>query len=484
MARKTHFFLFLSILVISGALGTAQIARAASQTPQPVALVLTASGALTPAMEEYLKRGITTAEQQNDTLLVFQLNTPGGSLDLLNKMIEDIRGSTVPVVVYVAPRGAMAGSAGTIITLAGHAAAMAPETAIGAASVVGPQGQNLDSTEQAKVTEIMKATVRSLAARRPPAAIALAEDTIQNAKAVSNQEAKQIGLIDFIASDVPDLLNQLDGFTVVTKDGTLVLDTRGIQSVPLNNTLIEIVLGWLTDPNIVFLLLTIGVQAILIELASPGGWVAGFIGVVSLALAGYGLGILPVNWFGIAFLIMAFVLFILDIKAPTHGALTVAGVVSFIVGGLVLFNSPGVPSFQRVSVPLVVAASLVMATFFFIILTIALRAQKTPLRMGSPQIVGKTGVVRATLNPVGTVQVSGELWTARAEGDAQLMNGTPVTVVGVQGTRLSVRPVGETITVLPEGTPPIIEPPPNPTRDSHPEDGKAPAGDKPARATR
>ncbi|MDD5368722.1 MAG: nodulation protein NfeD [Anaerolineaceae bacterium] len=412
-----------------------------AQNPGPTALVLTADGPLTPAMAEYLDRGLRRAAQEQAELLIFELNTPGGDINLMNRMVTSIRGSSAPVVVYVWPRGAMAGSAGTIITLAGHANAMAPETAIGAASPVGSQGQDIDTTEATKVKEMLKATVRTFSGRRPAGAISLAEATIDSAKAVSDQEALQAGLIDFIATDVNDLLRQLNGFKVTTSAGERTLNTGGIVVQPLQISFIEQLLQMLTNPNIVFLLLTLGVQAILIELSSPGGWVAGFVGAVALALAAYGLGILPVNWFGVVFLLLSFVLFFLDIKSPTHGALTAAGVVSFIIGALVMFNSPNVPAFQRVSVPLVVGTGLVTAAAFFTVVSFGLRAMRIPLRTGERPLIGKVGVVRDPLDPEGTVQVAGELWTAHIEEDEPTIpRGALVEVLGVEGVRLRVKP--------------------------------------------
>jgi membrane-bound serine protease (ClpP class) len=415
---------------------------AAQGEASAVVIVLTAEGPLTPAMSEYLTRGIRIAEERNAELIIFQLNTPGGSIDLMNSMVQTMRTSTIPIVVYVAPRGAIAGSAGTVLTLAGHAAAMAPETAIGAASPVGAEGQELGETLEAKAKNILKATVRSLAERRGAEAVKLAEETIESAEAVSAKEALEIGLVDFMADNLDDLLRQLDGYTLETQSGKQTLRTANAVIIPVNLTFIEQILGILTNPNIVFLLLTIGVQAILIELSSPGGWVAGFIGVVCLALATYGLGILPVNWFGLIFLITAFVLFLLDIKSPTHGALTAAGVGSLILGALVLFNSPGTPHFQRVSVPLVIVTSLVSALIFVTILTFALRAQKAPVRMGQESLIGKRGIARTDLNPYipGTVQLGGELWTAELEhGEQPIAKGDWVEVVRVQGVRVYVR---------------------------------------------
>ncbi|HJW89691.1 MAG TPA: nodulation protein NfeD [Anaerolineales bacterium] len=413
---------------------------ARAQAPGAKVLVLTAEGPLTPAMLNYLERGLRVAEESGAQALILQLNTPGGSITLMNQMVQRMRASPVPVIVYVAPRGAMAGSAGTVLTLAGHASAMAPETAIGAASPVGPQGEDLGETIAAKEKNILKATVRSLAAGRPPEAIALAEETIENAQAASAQEALDIGLVDFIASDLDELLKLMDGWTVETAAGPQTLHTAGAPVAPLRPTLIEQLLDLLTNPNIVFVLLTIGVQAILIELSSPGGWVAGFTGVVALALATYGLGILPVNWFGLIFLATAFVLFVLDIKAPTHGALTAAGVASLIVGALVLFNSPGTPEFQRVSVPLVIGVSLVTSAIFLGILTFALRALRVPIRSGRESLVGRMGTVRSALSPAGTVQITGELWSAEiVPGEDSLPAGTRVEVVETRGVRVYVK---------------------------------------------
>jgi membrane-bound serine protease (ClpP class) len=222
--------------------------------------------------------------------------------------------------------------------------------------------------------------------------------------------------------------------------GPVVLHTRGALVTELSPTLIEQLLGALTNPNIVFLLLALGVQAILIELSSPGGWVAGFVGVSALALGAYGLGILPVNWFGLIFLGTSFVLFILDLKAPTHGALTAAGLASFVVGALVLFNSPATPDFQRVSVPLVVGVAVAMAAAFAVILTFVVRAQRRPVGVGGGTLIGRIGQVRTALEPVGQVQVAGELWSAELEdGAPPVATGERVTVLRVEGLRLRVR---------------------------------------------
>ena len=413
---------------------------AVAQGNAPYVLVLNAEGVVAPPMQEYIARGLKTASQRNAELVILQLDTPGGAIDSMNKIVQEIRQSSIPVVVYVSPRGAMAASAGTIITLAGHASAMAPETIIGAASPIDSSGQDLDETAKAKEMEALKATVRTLGESRSADAIALAESAIDEAKAASAKEALDAGLVDFIATDFEDLLSQLDGFEVNTVDGPRTLETSNARTEELASSFIEQLLAMLTNPNIVLLLLTIGVQAILIEIGSPGGWVAGFIGVVSLALATYGLGILPVNSFGIVFLITSFALFILDIKAPTHGALTAAGIGSFIVGALVLFNSPGTPQFQRVSVPLVIIVALLSGALFGILVGFGIRALKVPIRTGQESLAGKTGTATSALTPTGQVQLGSELWTAEAvKGSGKIRKGDQVEVVEVKGLRLKVR---------------------------------------------
>jgi len=412
-----------------------------AQTNQQLILVMNANGTIEPAMQQYFERGIHTAESQNAEALIIQLDTPGGDLQSMDNIIQDIRASTVPVVVYVAPNSAMAGSAGALITISADVAAMAPEAAIGASSPIDASGQNLDSTLATKQKEIMKATIRPLVERRGAAATQLAQDMIDNAKAVSASEALQAGLIDFTATDVSDVIKKLDGFAVTMPDNsTLTLHTANATTEPLDMNLIEQLLLILTDSNIVFILLSIGAYALLTELSHPGTWVAGFIGVVCLSLAIYGMGLLSVNWFGLIFIVTAFVLFILDIKAPTHGALTIVGIASFIFGALTLFNSPSVPAFQRVSVPLVVVVGIVFGLIFAAILTFALRTLHSPLQSGVQTLVGKTGTAKKDFDTTGQVQVGSELWSAEAaDGSGQIRQGESVEVVEVKGLRLKVR---------------------------------------------
>jgi membrane-bound serine protease (ClpP class) len=436
MRTRWRFWILLVFLFLGGL----PVQRAVAQESAPAVVVLRFEGVIHPVMQEHLKRALQIAEREGAGAVIIELDTPGGSIDLMNSLVQQIRGSQIPIIVYVTPRGAMAASAGTFITLAGHLSAMAPETTIGAASPVGSEGEDLGETMESKEKEVLKATVRTLTTNRPIEAQQLAESMIQDARAVSVDEALKIGLIDFKASSLEDLLRQLDGRTAQVQNELILLHTSGARVVAVGRTFMEDLLTVLANPNIAFLLLAIGVQAILIEISSPGGWIAGFTGVVCLLLAIYGMGLLPVNWFGILFLVVAFILFILDIKAPTHGALTAAGVGSFIVGALILFNSPNVPSFQRVSVPLVVGTGAALGAFFFAIVGYALRAQRAPQRMGKETLIGQTGTVITPLNPTGTVQVGSELWTASLEeAGTPLKRGEKIVVTGVDRLEVKVR---------------------------------------------
>jgi len=440
MRRSLLFTLTLILLV--AAFASPVFAQGTSQATQSRVVVLTFNGPLTPVWEGYLARAIDQAQNLKADLIVIELNTPGGSVDLMEKLVSQIRESPLPILVYVTPEGAMAGSAGTMLTLAGHLAAMTPGTVIGAASPVDISGGDISSTEAAKTKEILKALVRSLTSQRSPEATALAEATIETAKAASADEAFKAGLVDFIAPDLNALLAQVNGAKVQINGSTIAVNTLSPAVYPVRMTFTEEILGMLTNPNFVFLLLAIGAQAILIELATPGGWVAGFIGVIMLALAALSLGFLPVNYFGLLIIITSFVLFILDIKAPTHGALTAVGTGTFIAGALVLFNSTPTPSYVHVSVGLVVGVGIFIGLIFLGVVLLAVRAMRTPIVTGREAMEGREGYATEDFENSGIVQVAGEQWSALpAEGETSILKGDRVVVVEVRGVRLVVKKV-------------------------------------------
>lgn len=439
--RKRILDTFLLIVLLSSMLGIAfTTGTAQAQSGSPTVVTVKLDGPLTPIWREILQRGIDLGKTKHATAVIVELNTTGGSIDLMTDLIQQILESSTPVVVYVYPEGSMAASAGTLLTLAGQVSAMAPDTILGAASPVGSQGEDLATTENLKTKEALKATARSLIAGRGEAAVKLAEAAIDEAKAASAEEALSAGLIDIIAKDEQDLLKQLDGRVVTVNGNKFTLQTLNAAIVETPITEVENVLGLLTNPNIIFVLLSIGSMAVLIEMATPGGWVSGFVGILLLALGIYGLGLLPVNWVGIIFIMAAFVLFILDIKAPTHGALTFAGTASFIAGGLVLFNSAKVPSFANVSVPLVVTMGVVIGGIFLLVVMLAVRVMKTPVITGKETLVGKEGYASTEIDPDGIAHVAGEQWSAHLlKGSKAIKKDDPLLVEEVKGLKLIVR---------------------------------------------
>jgi membrane-bound serine protease (ClpP class) len=400
--------------------------------------VLQIEGPVTPVMITYIERGIKTAAADGAEALIVELNTPGGQIDLMSKVVQVMLKANVPVVVYVYPPGAYAASAGTLITLAGQVAAMAPGTTIGAASPVGSQGEDLGETLQTKVKEDLKAQARALTQRRGDKAEAWAESAIQEAKAATAEEALQLGVIDFVATDVNDLLRQMDGFQVKVNNQDVTLKTADAAAQELPMTAIEQFLHIITNPTIAFILLTLGLNAILFELSSPGGYAAGVIGAICLLLAFYSLGVLPVNYAGLVLIALAFVLFVVDIKAPTHGVLTVGGIVSLIAGAMILFNSP----LYRVSISAVGTVATVTGLFFAFVIAKVVQARRKPTATGWEGLIGALVEARTPLDPQGTVFVQGELWDAVAT-DGSIAPGEHAEIVAVDGMHLQVRRVAE-----------------------------------------
>ncbi|GAB4272045.1 MAG: nodulation protein NfeD [Candidatus Promineifilaceae bacterium] len=441
MKNKTRFTkVILLALAAAAFLFTTRNGRAQS----PEVIVLNIDAPVTPAMLGYFERGILNAIESNAEAVVIVLDTPGGAVTTTTDIVQLFRNTSVPVIVYIGPAGAQAASAGSLITAAGHLSAMAPETVIGAASPINSDGSDINETAYRKAVEDLKATMRNLTERRGETAVALGEAMIEEARAVTAKEALEAGFIDFIATDVNDLLAQANGKTVTINDQTIILQTANAatRALPLNS--VELILLALTNPLILGILLAIGAQAILIELSSPGGYVAGIIGVICIALALYGAGQLPVNWLGMGLIILAFVLFIMEAFAPTHGGLTIGGTVSLIAGLLVLFNSPGTPQFARISISGAIGIGLSTAVIFGFIIVKAIGAQSKQPATGAEGLIGKKGVVRRGFTSAkglppytGTVLVNGELWRALAE--SEFAPGDVVVVTAVNGFTLHVQ---------------------------------------------
>jgi membrane-bound serine protease (ClpP class) len=407
--------------------------------PARAQVVLTAKvdGAINPAVSEFLSASIVKAKQQEAQCLVVLLNTPGGLLKSTRVIVTEFLSADVPVVVYVAPPGSQAASAGVFITLAGHVAAMAPGTNIGAAHPVGMQGEQ-DSIMMEKATNDAAAFVRTIAEKRDRN-IAWAEDAVRRSISITETEAEQQNVIDFVAKDLKALLQQIDGMEIELPQRTVVLRTAGAEIRALEMGWNERILDILSDPNIAYILLMLGVYGLLFELYNPGSILPGIVGVICLILGFYSLHTLPINYAGLALIIFSIILFLAEIKVTSYGLLTLGGIVSFVLGSLMLIETESALEFLELSWTLVVAVSLLTALFFAFVIGFGLRAQKKKPTTGKEGLVDEVGVCVTPLKPEGTVRVHGELWNARAQSGT-LREGDQVRVVAVEDLTLIVRP--------------------------------------------
>ncbi|HXE99467.1 MAG TPA: nodulation protein NfeD [Solirubrobacterales bacterium] len=437
-------------LVISPAL--AKQTTADDGAPGGVAYSIELQATIDPATQKWISSALDDAASENAKIAIIRLDTPGGLSDSMRSIIQDMAAAPMPVVVYVSPNGARAGSAGAYITEAADVAAMAPETNIGSATpiAVGPGGNTSDLDR--KIKNDAAASMRALASdhgRNPR----LAGELVTQAKNLTAEEAKKAGLIDLIASDQDALLRQLDGFRVKGPKAQ-TLHTAGLQienhDMPLGYELLEI----LVNPNVAYLLLLIGLVGLAIELFSPGLIAPGTIGVISLLLGLYGTAQLPVTVAGVLLLVFGVAMIIAEAHLPTHGILGASGVAALIAAGLVLYDT-GSSAFE-VSAPVVIFAGLLIGGFLAFAVERAFRARRQPARTGWEEMIGAVGEVRERLDPVGQIFVEGALWRAElappdggsdqaADGSAgdgrPLERGSRVRVASVEGLTLRVRPL-------------------------------------------
>ncbi len=393
----------------------------------------------------FLSRALDDAADQGAELVIVQLDTPGGLVTATRDMVRDIFASRVPVVAYVAPEGSRAASAGTFIVASAGVAAMAPATNIGAASVVGGQGEDLPETLERKANEDAAALMRSIAERRGRNAAAL-EDAVFKATAYSARQALELGIVDLIADDLDDLLVQLDGREIPVRGSTVTVSTGDVQVQHVDLNWFEEILAFLSEPTLAFLLLSLGGLALVIEILNFGAVVPGVVGIVLLMLGFAGLGQLPFSWAGVGMLVIAFALFVAEAHAPGFGFFGIAGAVALALGGLFLvgfFGSPGLPGSpelrvnRAVTIGVGVAAGLIVGA-----LTWQLRRAATMTGYRSPHlhdtIVGGVGRVTRRLDPDGEVHVAGEFWSATLSAGETAEPDEIVRVTGSTGLTLEV----------------------------------------------
>ena len=440
-------WIFLLVFMTMMVLGLAGPALAQERH----ALVAEVDGIINPVTQRFIERAIKRGEDDGSEVVIIKLDTPGGLLSSTRKIVEALLKANVPTAVYLYPSGAQAASAGTFVTAAANFAVMSPGTNIGAAAPVSSGGEAIPDTLKSKVVEDTTALMRSIAKVRNRNSEAL-EDTVTlpNPRAYDAQQAVDLNVVDFIARNVDDLLQQLDGKTVETASGPRTLSTQGLALREINMSFIEKFLFFLADPNVSFLLLSLGGLGIVVEFFNPGLIVPGVVGVILLILAFLSLGNLPVNWAAVGFILFAGALLIAEIFVSGFGILGIGAIISFVFGGLLLFSSFGTPSptvpSMRVNlwilVPFVVAITL-FGVWFLRTTAQSRQEGRQPKPTLSP-LIGATGVATTDLDPRGAVHVADEVWTAITEDDTVIKSGEKVRVIAVEGTLLTVARVQET----------------------------------------
>lgn len=441
---RAWFALFFAAVFLAGLVGLVGMVQAQGGTP--VAPVQEINGTINPVKVRYLERALRTAEEANAPLLLVRLDTPGGLLESTREMVELQLESEIPTVVYVAPRGAQAGSAGTFLTAAANVAVMSPGANIGAATPVSGSGRDLDETLATKATNDAAAWIRSIAEERGRNGAKL-ESTVREGASYTASEAVALGMVDFIATDEADLLRQLDGRVVKTRSREWTLETDGLALESLDQNLLEHFLEFLAHPDVAFLLLTIGGLAVVIELFSPGLIVPGTVGAVLLILAFLALGSLPVNWAGVALIILALALGFLETQVSGFGVLGVGAAICLVLGGFLLFAQFGDPSptLSPVSVSpwLIVATAGILGAGLLYLVWAVRKSQRQDRSGDTLHLVGRIGTVVTELAPRGIVRMEDGNWTAVSDDDRVIAEGEKVIVVAMDGLALTVIPFAE-----------------------------------------
>ena len=410
------------------------VAAACGPGGEPGAVhILTTDGDVNPVMERYIDRGIDNAEDNEASAVVIRIDTPGGLSTSMEGIVQRILAADVPVIVYVWPPGGRAASAGTFITMAAHVAAMAPSTRIGAAHPVGAGGEDIEGNLGDKVTNDAVALIKSIAHERGRNE-QWAEDAVRKSVSIYQDEAVRINVVDLVADDLPSLLAAVDGRTVQLPQGETVLHTKNAPLVYNDMNAVENFLDLISDPNITFLLLGLGSLALLYEFMAPGHIFPGVFGAIALIIAFFSLSVLPFNWAGLALILVAFVLFILELFVTSGGILGIGGVVALILGGLLLTNG-NPPEFQ-VSKWLIYGLAAGIGAFFLFVVTSIIRVRRMPAVV-TTTLVGRQAVARSPLDPTGMVFLEGEYWSATVE-EGRVEPGERVVVTGMHGLRLTV----------------------------------------------
>ena len=425
MQRGLSLFFLLCLLVMSPGWGTAEGGR-------PI-LAVRVEGIISASTAEFMVSAIQRAQREKVEALVIELDTPGGLDVSMREILKEMLGSHTPVIVYVSPSGGRAASAGVFITMAAHIAAMAPGTNIGAAHPVNMGGEKMDKEMAKKVVNDAAAYLRSISEQRGRNA-KWAEDAVRRSVSATEKEALQLHIIDLVSPSLQDLLKQVDGRLVNTSGGKITLHTKGAPVKRLEMSFRDKVLKIISDPTIAYIFLILGFYGLFFELSNPGSILPGIVGGIFLILAFFAFQSLPVNYAGLLLILFAMILFLAEVKVASHGLLTAGGVISMILGSLMLVESP-VPSLRISKVVIFVAVSVTTGFFVFVVAK-GLRIQMKKPTTGREGMVGEIGVVRSRIDPEGQIAVRGEIWTATC--DQAVEAGEKVRIIGVAGLKLRV----------------------------------------------
>ena len=399
-------------------------------------MLATYDGVIAPVSAEYFHDALQSAQESGAQALILRLNTPGGLDTSMRLMIKDITASTIPVIVYVSPPSGRAASAGVFLTMAAHVAAMAPGTNIGAAHPVAMGGTGMDKTMKDKVENDAAAYLKTIAEQRGRN-VAWAEDAVRKSLSVTEREALKQNIIDLIADDLPALLKQLDGRSVSLSTGAKVLRTASATLREFPMSLRLEFLKTLSDPNIAYLLMTLGTVGFIAELYNPGAILPGIVGAISLILAFYSLQSLPVNYAGASLFILGIVCLILEATVTSFGLLAVGGIIAVLLGSVMLIKTD--VEFLQISWMVILPVVGLAAGMTFFLVGMGVRAMRRPAVTGREELIGMVGIVTTALTPLGQLAVHGELW--QAVSDVPLNPGEEAEVTGIEGLRLSVKPV-------------------------------------------
>ncbi len=432
---------FMTITILIAPPSNEASAAETPTTSQPAASldqvwVTEVRGIVDPAIASYLVKTIEQAAEAGAAVLVIQIDTPGGLDSSMRDIIQAEVDSPVAVVFYVYPQGARAASAGTYLLMGSDVAAMAPQTNLGAATPVSLTGE-MDDVMKEKVTNDAAAYISGLAKTHGRNSV-WAERAVREAVSLPAEEALRQNVIEFVAVDLPTLLQVMDGHVTTPKN--LTIHSAGAPVHEVSMGWIQRFLHAISNPDIAYILMTIGILGIIIEFTTPGLGVSGVAGVIALLLSFYSFQVLPVSLVGIALVVLAMILFIAEVKVQSHGILGVGGAASLIAGGRLLFDTSA--SFLQVSWPVLIVAAVIALVFFMAVIQAVARAMRRPPAMGTESLVGATGVATSPLEPLGQVRLHGETWKARAEGE-NLLKGEEIEVLGIEGLTLVVRQLNQ-----------------------------------------